>query len=94
MILNNPRLIYNNEEKTCQLNENPEAEQKEAKEKAHWFSAKVAVSKCPATKPSEFHEESPWSTHYSTRNSDKKAHTLPAAPKQNTTVFHVQCIVE
>jgi len=58
VILNNPRLIYNNEEKTCQSNENPEAEQKEAKEKAHWFSAKVAVSKCPATKPNEYHEES------------------------------------
>jgi hypothetical protein len=33
VILNNPRLIYNNEEKTCQSNENPEAEQKEVKEK-------------------------------------------------------------
>ena len=58
VILNNPRLIYNNEEKTCQSNENPEAEQKEAKEKAHWFSARVVVSKCPATKLNECHEGS------------------------------------
>ena len=50
--------MYNNEEKICQSNENPEAEQKEAKEKAHWFSVKVAVSKSLATKPNEFHGES------------------------------------
>ena len=57
VILNNPRLIKNNEEQKCQSNENLEEDQKEAKEKAHWSSAKVAVSKSLATKPRKFHGE-------------------------------------
>jgi len=57
VILNNPRLIYNNEERSCQSNENPEADQKEAKEKAHWFSAKAVVSKYPEIKLRKFLEE-------------------------------------
>ena len=59
VILNKPRLNYNIEEKRCQLSESPEAVQRAAKAKAHWFSAAAAVSKSPATKPNESHEESP-----------------------------------
>jgi hypothetical protein len=38
----------------CQLNENPEADQKEAKEKVPLFSVKVVDSRCHVTKQNVF----------------------------------------
>lgn len=91
VILNKPHLTYRVEEK-CQLSENPEVEQREAKVKAHWSNARVAVSRCPATRPNECHEESPWWTQPYTRSFARRAHMWLAAPRQNIIVFHAQCI--
>jgi hypothetical protein len=93
VIINKPRLNYNIEEKQCQLSESPEVVQRVAKVKARWFSAAAAVSKSPATKQNECHEESPWWIRFSTRNFVKRAHTLPAAQKQNITAFHARFTV-
>ena len=90
VILNNPVKNTVNEEYRCQSKGNLEEEQKEAKEKVRQFSAKDVVSKCLATKPKGFPEEFLWLTHFCIKNLNKKAHTQPAAAKQNTIVSPVQ----
>ena len=67
-------------------------DRKVVKEKAHWFNAIVVASLSPVTKPSVFRGESRWWITLWLKSYGRKVLTLPHLWRQNTIVFHVQCI--
>ena len=94
-ILNNlNKNLQSMRKRECQLNENPEAEQKEAKEKVRLCSVRGVDSKCLVTRQNVFPGGFRWLTRYSIKNLNSKAPTSQAAKKQNSIVSHVQFTAE